>query len=167
MLMQIHFSVVRNNNTEMFCKCGVDAGFDLIARPQPVDDVIAFFNQTKEDERPETVLYTLNDGNLAALTAVTGAFRKVRMGAAWWFNDTVEGIRRNIKTIAEYAALGTHLGMLTDSRSFSSYARFDFFRRILADYLGDLVDKGEYDAAAAAQIAKDICYNNIKGALGL
>lgn len=167
MLMQIHFSVVRNNNAEMFGKCGVDAGFDLIARPQLVDDVIAFFNQTKEDERPETVLYTLNDSNLAALTAVTGAFRKVRMGAAWWFNDTVEGIRRNIRTIAEYAALGTHLGMLTDSRSFSSYARFDFFRRILADYLGDLVDKGEYDAAAAAQIAKDICYNNIKGALGL
>lgn len=89
------------------------------------------------------------------------------MGAAWWFNDTVQGIRKNLSTIAEYSALGTNFGMLTDSRSFSSYARFDFFRRILSDYLGNLVEKGEYDLAAAKQIAKNICYYNIKGVLGL
>ena len=89
------------------------------------------------------------------------------MGAAWWFNDTVQGIRKNLSVIAEYSALGTNFGMLTDSRSFSSYARFDFFRRILSDYLGDLVVKGEYDMAAAAEVAKNICYQNIKEALGL
>ncbi len=161
MIMQIHFAVVRNNNPDMFARCGVDSGFDLIADEQNVRDLINFFAQIKDEERPETVLYTLNDCNLSALSAVTGAFRKVRMGAAWWFNDTVEGIRKNLKTLAEYSALGTNFGMLTDSRSFSSYARFDFFRRILSDYLGGLVEKGEYDLDGAMEIAEDICYNNI------
>jgi len=113
------------------------------------------------------VLYTLNDSNLASLTAVCGAFAKVRMGAAWWFNDTVEGIRRNLQTVAEYSAIGTNFGMLTDSRSFASYVRFEFFRRLLADYLGNLVEKGEYDEAAAIAIATDVSYGNIARALSL
>ena len=74
---------------------------------------------------------------------------------------------KNLSTIAEYSALGTSYGMLTDSRSFSSYARFDFFRRILSDYLGSLVEKGEYDLSAAYETAKNICYFNIKEALQL
>lgn len=165
MLMQIHFSVIRNNNPEMFERCGVDSGFDLIGEEQSVKDVVKFFAQIKDKDRPETVLYTLNDSNLSSLTAITGAFRKVKLGAAWWFNDTVEGIRKNLKIIAEYSALGTNFGMLTDSRSFSSYARFDFFRRILSGYLGELVEKGEYDISSAMKIAEDICYNNIRSAI--
>lgn len=167
MIMQIHFAVVRNNNSEAFGSCGADSGFDLISEPQSVKDLIAFFDRTPDNERPQTVLYTLNDSNLPSLAAVTGAFRNLRMGAAWWFNDTVEGIRRNLSVIAEYSALGTNFGMLTDSRSFSSYARFDFFKRILSDYLGKLCDGGEYHLPAAVAIAKDICYNNVKGALKL
>ena len=84
------------------------------------------------------------------------------MGAARWFNDTVEGIRRNLKIISEYASLGNNLGMLTDSRSFSSYVRFDFFRRILCDYVGDLVEKGEYDSESAQALVENICYYNAK-----
>ena len=167
MIMQIHFAVIRNNNPEKFKLCGVDSGFDLIGEIQSVKDVIAFFAQISDDERPETVLYTLNDTNLASITAVCGSFAKVRMGAAWWFNDTVEGIRRNLQTVAEYSALGTNFGMLTDSRSFASYVRFDFFRRLLADYLGKLVEKGEYDEACAISIATDISYGNIAKALKL
>lgn len=167
MIMQIHFAVIRNNNPAMFKRCGADAGFDLIGEIQSVKDVIGFFAQISDDERPETVLYTLNDTNLASLSAVTGAFAKVRMGAAWWFNDTVEGIRRNLQTVAEYSSLGTNFGMLTDSRSFASYVRFDFFRRLLADYLGKLVEKGEYDEACAVSIATDISYTNIAKALKL
>jgi len=162
MLMQIHFSVIRNNNPQMFARVGVDSGFDLIGEAQQVKDAVNFFAQISDEERPKTVLYTLNDSNLAALTCITGAFRKVRMGAAWWFNDTVEGIRRNLSSISEYSALGTNLGMLTDSRSFSSYVRFDFFRRILAEHIGALVGKGEYDMTAAITTAKKICYENIK-----
>lgn len=167
LLMQIHFAVDRNVNGEMYRRCGPDSGFDVVGGPQPTQDIAAFFSRISDSERPETVLYTLNDGNLPAIAALTGAFRHVRMGAAWWFNDTVEGIRKNLSTIAEYSVLGTGFGMLTDSRSFSSYARFDFFRRLLAGYLGGLADRGEYDFAAAEETAKKISYDNIKGALGL
>ncbi len=166
-IMQMHFAVTRNVNPAMYKVCGVDAGFDVIASASPIENVIAFFQQLSDEERPETVLYTLNDSELPALAAITGAFRHVKLGAAWWFNDTVQGIRRNLSTIAEYSAIGTNFGMLTDSRSFSSYARFDFFRRILSEYLGTLAERGEYDMQAAKTIAKNICYYNIKEALGL
>lgn len=166
-IMQMHFAVTRNVNPAMYKVCGVDAGFDVIASASPIENVIAFFQQLSDEERPETVLYTLNDSELPALAAITGAFRHVKLGAAWWFNDTVQGIRRNLSTIAEYSVLGTSFGMLTDSRSFSSYARFDFFRRILSEYLGTLVERGEYDMQAAKTIAKNICYYNIKEVLGL
>ena len=151
----------------MFVRCGVDSGFDLIADEQNVRDLINFFAQIKDEERPETVLYTLNDCNLSALSAVTGAFRKVRMGAAWWFNDTMQGNRKTLDAIMQFSALGTSLGMLTDSRSFTSYVRFDFFRRILADELGIKVSRGEYDIKAAVQLAKDVAYYNVKKALQL
>ena len=164
-IMQIHFAVTRNVNPKMYKACGADAGFDVIADGSRIEDVIAFFQQLSDEERPETVLYTLNDSELPALAVLTGAFRHVKPGAAWWFNDTVQGIRKNLSTIAEYSVLGTNFGMLTDSRSFSSYARFDFFRRILSDYLGNLAEKGEYDMQAAKTIAMNICYYNIKEAL--
>lgn len=158
--MQLHFGVTRNVNPETATAIGADSGFDVPADPVPTHALIRFLRQMPDADRPDIVLYTLNDNNLRALAAVTGAFRRVRMGAAWWFNDTKEGIRRNLSTIAEYAALGTNLGMLTDSRSFASYPRFDFFRRILASYLGELVARGECDAASAVDVARDICYNN-------
>ena len=166
-VMQLHFAVTRNVNEKMFERCGADAGFDVIADGTRVEDVIGYFRQLTDDERPETILYTLNDSDLPALAALTGAYCHVKMGAAWWFNDTVQGIRKNLSVIAEYSVLGTNYGMLTDSRSFSSYARFDFFRRILSDYLGDLVEKGEYDMAAAKELARNVCYFNIKKALGI
>lgn len=160
--MQLHFAVTRNNNAEMFSRCGVDSGFDLIGEAQSVKNLVKFFNQIPDEERPNTIVYTLNDSNLSALACVTGAFRNVRMGAAWWFNDTLQGIKRNLETIGEYSVLGTNLGMLTDSRSFSSYSRFDFFRRILSDYIGGKVEAGEYDKQSAEDLAENICYYNAK-----
>ena len=167
LVMQLHFAVIRNNNRTMYEQCGADSGFDLIGKQQNVKDIVTFFNQVSDEERPETVLYTLNDNNLSAIACITGAFRHVRMGAAWWFNDTVEGIKHNLSIISEYSALGNNLGMLTDSRSFSSYCRFDFFRRILSDFLGSFVEKGEYPLEAAIQTAKNICYYNAKEVLGI
>lgn len=160
--MQIHFSVTRNVNTDMFGKCGADSGFDVSSDVQPVGNLLKFLDAVGDAQRPETVLYTLNDANLSSITTASGAFRKVRMGAAWWFNDTLGGIKRNLATISEYSALGNNLGMLTDSRSFSSYSRIDFFRRILCDFIGEKVESGEYDQSAAFDIAADICYNNAK-----
>lgn len=160
--MQIHFAVRRNVNTAMYARCGADSGFDVSCDAQPIADMIAFLDAVGDARRPQTVLYTLNDANLPSIATAAGAFRNVRMGAAWWFNDTLGGIRRNLDTIAEYSALGNNLGMLTDSRSFSSYSRMDFFRRILCDYLGGKAERGEYDMNAAYGLAADICYYNAK-----
>ncbi|MBR5272266.1 MAG: glucuronate isomerase [Clostridia bacterium] len=160
--VQLHIAVTRNVNPDTFRLCGVDSGFDVISETPGVHNVLQFFQQIGDDERPNTILYTLNDANLSSLACLSGAFRKVRMGAAWWFNDTVEGIRRNLKIISEYASLGNNLGMLTDSRSFSSYCRFDFFRRILCDYVGTMVEKGEYDSGSALNLVENICYYNAK-----
>lgn len=160
--VQLHIAVTRNVNPDAFALCGADSGFDVISEAPSVHNVLNFFSRISDSERPSTVLYTLNDSNLASMACISGAYRNVRMGAAWWFNDTVEGIRRNLKIISEYSSLGNNLGMLTDSRSFSSYGRFDFFRRILCNYVGDLVEKGEYDAGSAEALVENICYNNAK-----
>ena len=160
--VQLHFAVTRNVNPVSYQLCGPDSGFDVISELPSVDNILQFFKRIPDSERPQSILYTLNDANLSSIACITGGFRKVRMGAAWWFNDTVEGIRRNLKIISEYSSLGNNLGMLTDSRSFSSYCRFDFFRRILCDYVGNLVEKGEYDGDSAVELVKNICYYNAK-----
>ena len=160
--MQLHFAAKRNVNLPMFARLGADTGYDILSEPPVIENLVRYLQQVPDEERPETLLYSLNDASLTALASVTGAFRRVRMGAAWWFNDTVEGIRRNLSVIAEYSVLGTHPGMLTDSRSFSSYCRFDFFRRLLCDYIGSLVEKGECDMGAAEKLVENICYYNAK-----
>ena len=114
---------------------------------------------------PSIIVYPLNDYDLRAVATLTGAFPTVKVGAAWWFNDTLGGIKRQIETVAEYSVLGTQFGMLTDSRSFSSYVRFDYYRRILSSFIGEKVDGGEYDEAAAEKLAKNIAYYNIKEAI--
>ena len=162
MTAQIHFGVTRNVNPPRFAEIGVDSGFDVMSTAPAPERLIAFLASIPDEERPEILLYTLNDGQLASLACAAGAFRKVRMGAAWWFNDTVLGIEKNLDVIAEYASLGRSVGMLTDSRSFSSYVRFDFFRRILARKIGRYVESGEYDVGSAEALMTDICYNNPK-----
>lgn len=157
---QLHFSVRRNVNGKMFEAVGADAGFDVTGDPPAPSDVERFLASFSDGERPDVVLYTLNDSALRALASVSGAFRNVRMGAAWWFNDTKLGIRRALETVSEYAALGTSLGMLTDSRSFAGYSRFDFFRRILCDHIGGLVGEGEYPESAAEKLIYNVCYGN-------
>ena len=168
MVMQLHFATYRNVNTAMFGSVGRDAGFDIMRGEVDTDRLVVFLDTlNKNGKLPKTVLYTLNPACVPALCTLSGAFPNVRIGAAWWFNDTVEGIRRQIKMAAEYTALGTSLGMLTDSRSFASYARFDFFRRILADVVGEWVEQGEYAMDHAKKLMYDICYGNVKEFLNL
>ena len=166
MLLQMHFSVVRNVNSKIFALNGPDSGCDVFTNGVRGEDVIAFLDRLG-GEGPEIVLYSLDLGAVPMLATITGAFRKVRMGAAWWFNDTAEGIRDNLSKLAEYSCLGTHLGMLTDSRSFSSYSRFDFFRRLLCDYVGGMVERGEYAQEDAEKLVRDICYDNVARQFGL
>ncbi len=169
LILQLHFGTFRNANSAMFESCGADSGFDIMRGSIDTDKLARILN--RENARlgglPNIVVYPLNDYDLRALATVTGAFPAVKIGAAWWFNDTLCGIKRQLETVAEYSALGTQYGMLTDSRSFSSYVRFDFYRRILSSYLGEKVDGGEYDEKFATIIAKKISYENIKNALGI
>ncbi len=168
MVMQMHFATYRNVNSRMFGKIGRDAGFDIMRGRVDTDRLAVFLNTLDaRGDLPKTVLYSLNPTAVPAVATLSGAFRNVRVGAAWWFNDTVAGIRQQLSTIAEYTALGTHLGMLTDSRSFASYPRFDFFRRILCDVVGELVERGEYDPRAAETLVTDVCYRNVKEFLGI
>ena len=168
MLLQLHFGTFRNINSRAFATIGRDSGYDVMRGSVDTDAVARLLDKmASRDQLPRTVLYSLNDTATRTLSAISGGFPRVLIGAAWWFNDTASGIRRHLDTVAEYAALGTSLGMLTDSRSFSSYPRFEFFRRLLADYIGDKVTAGEYDAASAVALARDICYGNVSAALGL
>ena len=166
-VVQLHFSVQRNINTPMFEKLGADAGFDVIGKEPDLENVMKFLDRLPDGDRPAMILYTLNPNAIAPLACISGAFRNVYIGAAWWFNDTLSGIARNLDWISEYACLGTNLGMLTDSRSFSSYSRFDFFRRILCTFVGRKVDKGEYPLDDAKELVKNISYYNIKNLLKL
>ena len=168
LVMQLHFGTYRNVNRAMFAVAGRDAGFDVMRAQVDADRLAVFLSDLSSKKAlPKTILYSLEPSVMPAVATVSGAFPNVRVGAAWWFNDTVAGNRKQLEIAAEYTALGMDLGMLTDSRSFSSYARFDFFRRILADFVGGYVARGEYDANAAEELMRDICYCNIKEFLGL
>ena len=163
---QVHFGVSRNVNPSAFALLGADRGFDVIGTPPDPQAVVKYVASIANEDRPEMLLYCLNDSQLPALNCLTGAFPGVHVGAAWWFNDTVHGIRRALRTAAEYSVLGTFKGMLTDSRSFSSYPRFDFFRRIAADLIGDYVEHGEYEYHAAKNLMHKLCYLNAKEMIG-
>lgn len=162
-VMQIHYGTFRRVNTEMTKRLGADMGFDVMRSSSDIDRLAVFFDTlSAKNALPKIVLYSLNPEFTTAAATLSGAFPGVIIGAAWWFNDTLGGIRKNIEIVAEYAALGSSLGMLTDSRSFASYVRFDFFRRILADFVGKKVECGEYCMKHAKKLMYDVCYGNVK-----
>ena len=167
MILQLHFGTFRNVNSAAFKTCGKDSGFDVMRGSIDADALVKVLDKenSKLGGLPTIIVYPLNDYDLRALATLTGAFPMVKTGAAWWFNDTLGGIKHQLETVAEYSVLGTQFGMLTDSRSFSSYVRFDYYRRILSSFIGEKVNSGEYDEAAAEKLAKNIAYYNIKGAL--
>lgn len=160
---QLHIGAYRNINSATFVSLGADAGYDAMHGTIDTDRLAAFLNELHTSGNlPKMILYALNANAVPALCTVASCFPDVRIGAAWWFNDTLKGIRDHLETLAEYSVLGTSLGMLTDSRSFSSYCRFDFFRRILCDFVAEKVDAGEYDEESAGELLYDICYRNPK-----
>lgn len=165
---QLHIGALRNINRPAFAALGADAGYDVMQGRIDTDAVALFLGYLYEKGKlPKVIMYTLNADALPALCTIAPCFPDVRIGAAWWFNDTPKGIRNHLETMAEYSALGASLGMLTDSRSFSSYCRFDFFRRILADYVAEKVNGGEFDIKDARTLLYDICYANPKAFMNL
>lgn len=166
MISQWHLSVVRNSNSILAETLGSDCGVDCVGDCINGNDLIMMLDAiNKNSGLPRTVIYTLNESSIAQIASIVGAFPNVKCGAAWWFCDHKRGIENEIKVIAENGCLGEFYGMLTDSRSFLSYARHDYFRRILCNLLGEWVEESEYDEGSVKELTEKICYYNIKKAI--
>ena len=169
--MQIHYSCLRNTNARMFKKLGPDAGFDAIAQNVTGANIFALLSALDETEQcPKTILYSLNPADNEQLGTLIGSFQgscipgKIQHGSAWWFNDNKTGMEDQMISLANLGLLGNFIGMLTDSRSFLSYARHDYFRRILCNLIGKWVENGEYpnNDASLKKIVEGISFNNAK-----
>lgn len=169
-VQQYHIGALRNNNSKMLQLLGPDTGFDsindaLIAKP------LAQLLDTLEQDNalPKTILYTLNPRDNEVVATMCGNFQsqvpgKIQFGSGWWFNDQKDGMERQMTQLAQLGLLSRFVGMLTDSRSFLSYTRHEYFRRILCQMLGDWVEKGEApnDFELLSKMVSDICYHNAK-----
>lgn len=168
-VMQLHVGCKRDNNKSTFNKMGADTGFDCIGNSVPVAELVDFLNALAEQGKlPKTILYSLNPNDNAAIGTVLGCFQdetaygKIQQGSAWWFNDNIKGMTDQMTSLANLGALSGFVGMLTDSRSFLSYTRHDYFRRVLCRLLGGWVEDGMYppDWYTLGEIVQGICYNN-------
>ncbi len=167
--MQLHYGVKRDNNRAAFQRLGPDTGFDAIGSSAPAAQLADFLNALEEaGSLPKTILYSLNPNDDAVIGSIIGCFQgpgtagKAQQGSAWWFNDHKAGMEKQLTSYANQGLLGNFLGMLTDSRSFLSYPRHEYFRRILCNLLGGWVEGGEYprDMEKLSSLVKDVCYNN-------
>lgn len=169
--MQIHVGAIRDNNKRMYRAMGPDTGFDSIAETSIGEPLAKLLNALEEsDALPQTILYSLNPKDNYVLGTLIGCFQqaphrcKVQMGSGWWFNDQKDGMEQQLCALGNLGVLGGFVGMLTDSRSFISYPRHEYFRRILCNLIGGWVDDGMYpnDPEALESIIRGICYNNAK-----
>ncbi len=167
--MELHIGPIRNNNSRIFKAVGPDAGCDSIDDRMIAAKLSAFLDSLdKKGSLPRTVLFTLNPKDNYVIGSMTGNFQsdeaecKIQFGSAWWFNDNIDGMREQMKALANLGAFGKFIGMVTDSRSFLSYPRHEYFRRIMCNFMGDLVEKGlyPYNKETLCGIARDISYNN-------
>ena len=168
---QLHIGALRNNNTRMFQKLGPDTGFDSVNDFQIAEGLSKILDSLdKKDMLPKTILYTLNPKDNYVLGTMLGNFQgggvpgKIQFGSGWWFNDQRDGMESQMRALANLGMISRFVGMLTDSRSFVSYTRHEYFRRILCNLLGKWVEDGEYprDMEALKKIAEGICYYNAK-----
>ena len=169
--MQLHYSCLRNNNQRIFKLQGGDTGVDAIAQNTCGGNISQLLSALDEAGAcPKTILYSLNPADNAQLGTLIGCFQgpevpgKIQHGSAWWFNDHKVGMEEQMKSLASLGLLGNFIGMLTDSRSFLSYARHDYFRRIMCNLIGNWVENGEYpnNDAALKRIVEGISFNNAK-----
>ena len=167
--VQLHFSCIRNPNSRMMQKLGPDTGFDCIGEWNVAESLARLFDRLEqEDSLPRTILYSLNPKDNEMLATLMGSFQKgpdrgkIQLGAAWWFLDQKDGMKKQIEALSALGCLGNFVGMLTDSRSFLSYTRHEYFRRILCQKLGAEVEAGEIpnDMKWLGGIVQDISFNN-------
>jgi glucuronate isomerase len=169
--MQLHLAAVRNLNSAMFAKLGPDTGYDAVNDEQIAAKLGAFMNALQsENMLPKTILYSLNPNDLEVLGTVMGCFQdgsipgKIQMGSAWWFNDHIEGMRQQMVSLGNLGLLSRFVGMLTDSRSFLSFPRHEYFRRVLCALVGGWMENGEIppDFDTFGSMVQDISYRNAK-----
>ena len=169
-VMQLHIGALRDNNTVLLNQVGKNIGedslndFNFISQLSAVLNNIysAFSGPQSLPKGPRVILYNLNPKDNEALATMAANFRNCQFGPAWWFNDHKEGIEEQLRIYARTSVLGRYVGMLTDSRSFLSYPRHEYFRRILCNFIGSQVEQGEFpwDEESLGQLVKDICYKN-------
>ncbi len=168
-VLQLHYGCKRDNNTPMFDRLGPDTGFDCINSYTPSAELADYLNAlVKSGNLPRTIIYSLNPNDNQAIGTILGCFQdssavaKIQQGSAWWFNDNKVGMQDQMISLASLGNLSGFVGMLTDSRSFLSYTRHDYFRRILCNLIGDWVENGEFpeDYGILEEIVTGICYNN-------
>ena len=173
--MQLHIGALRNNNRRMYEKLGADVGFDSINDLAIAEKLSAFLNSLEyEDVLPKTILYTLNPKDNYVLGTMLGNFQKaptagkIQFGSGWWFNDQRDGMEAQMQALANLGMISRFVGMLTDSRSFVSYTRHEYFRRIMCNLIGKWVEDGEYpaDFKALEKIVTGIAYYNAKNYFG-
>ena len=173
--MQIHVGALRNNNTRMFNLLGPDTGYDSIAETSLASNLSRILDALEmESLLPKTVLYSLNPKDNYTLATLMGCFQahpfkgKIQLGSGWWFNDQKDGMEAQLCALGNLGVLGTFVGMLTDSRSFISYPRHEYFRRILCNLIGGWVEDGLYpnDDEKLKEIVQGISYNNAKEYFG-
>ena len=167
--MQLHIGALRNNNRRMYEKLGADVGFDSINDLCIAENLSKFMDSLEyRDVLPKTILYTLNPKDNYVLGTMLGNFQKapvagkIQFGSGWWFNDQRDGMENQMQSLANLGMLARFVGMLTDSRSFVSYPRHEYFRRILCNLIGKWVEDGEYpaDMETLTEIVSGICYHN-------
>ena len=167
--MQLHYGCKRDNNKDMYAKVGPDTGYDCINNYAPSGQIADYLNALdQEGSLPKTIIYSLNPNDDEAIGTIIGCFQnsdavgKIQQGSAWWFNDHKTGMTKQMTSLANLGLLGNFIGMLTDSRSFLSYPRHEYFRRILCELIGNWVENGEYpkDMKMLEKIVKGISYNN-------
>nr|WP_317377480.1 glucuronate isomerase [uncultured Faecalimonas sp.] len=167
--MQLHYGCKRDNNVLRYRELGPDTGYDCINNYAPSSEMADFLNALNQtDELPKTIIYSLNPNDNAAIGTILGCFQdqsavgKIQQGSAWWFNDHKAGMTEQMTSLANLGLLGNFVGMLTDSRSFLSYTRHEYFRRILCELIGNWVENGEYpaDEQRLGKMIEDISYNN-------
>lgn len=175
-VQQYHIGALRNTNLRQFQLLGPDVGFDSI-NDQPLAEPLARLlgAQNRDNALPKTILYCLNPRDNEVLATMAGNFQgegqagKMQFGSAWWFNDQLDGMQRQMTQLAQIGLLSRFVGMLTDSRSFLSYTRHEYFRRLLCQMIGQWVERGEApaDEALLGQMVRNICFDNARDYFGI
>lgn len=173
---ELHVGAIRNNNAVMMAKLGADTGYDSIAEDNSINNMSRLFDMlNSQSALPKTIVFNLNPKMNTEIMTLIGCFQsdeakgKIQYGAAWWFLDNKAGIEKHLQDMTATGHIATFIGMLTDSRSFMSYPRHYYFRRILCNYLANLIERGEMtsDEKIVGKVIEDICYHNTVNYFGI